>query len=149
MAESVPSYKIVAGTVARASAALPAAGAYDTAGTATAVSVLDRDFVSIWCTYTRGAADGRAKVKVIASADDGTTYATVLVTDGTTPSAAMPSYSDERNLPVSTGATAEEWMLPPLDVSCFTHIKVLGAESGVTGTPGALVITLASRRAVR
>ena len=53
--------------VARASAALPAAGAFDT--TPTALACPGFDFVTLYFTYTRGGAGGAFKFKVEASLD--------------------------------------------------------------------------------
>lgn len=150
MAESVPSYAKVAGTVVRASAALPAAGAYDTAGASFRVSVADRDVASLWCTYTRGAASGAASIKIYGSCDNGTTYALCTVIDPASYSTGTQLLAAAVfKLPVASGSGAEEWIVPNIDVSAFTHIQVLSAEYGITATPGTLAIALGSRRSVQ
>ncbi len=150
MAASVPSYAKTTGDVIRASAVLPASGAYDTAGASFIMNVNDRDTVSLWCTYTRGAASGAAKIKLYGSCDNGTTYAACTVVDPASYSAGTQTLvGADFKLPVATGASAEQWIVPNVDVSAFTHIMVLGAEHGVTGTPGTLVITVGSRRSVQ
>ncbi len=151
MAADSPSYAKVSGEVVRASAALPAAGAYDTAGATFRASVVDRDVVALWYTYTRGAASGSAKIKIFGSCDNGTTYAPMLIVDTTVaPVAGLQNLIVAQfQLPASTGAAAEEGIVPPIDVSGVTHIQVLSAEVGNTGTPGTLLLTLGSRRAGR
>ncbi len=149
MAAEIVSYAKIAGETVRTSAALPAAGAYDIAGATFRVNVKDRDVASLWCTYTRGAGGGAAAIKVYGSCDNGTTYALCTVIDpasyttGTQLLAAAVF-----KLPVAAGVPAEEWIVPNIDVSAFTHIQVLSAEYGVTGTPGTLAVLLGSRKSV-
>jgi hypothetical protein len=139
----------VTGEVIRASAALPAAGAYDTAGATFRANVSDRDTVSLWCEYTRGAASGGAAIKVYGSCDNGTTYALCAIVDPTSYSSGTQTLIGAIfKLPLATGASAEEWIVPNIDVSAFTHIQVLSAEYGITATPGTLQITIGTRRAV-
>ncbi len=148
--EVVPSYAKVAGTTIRASAALPASGNYDTAGATFRVNVRDRDVASLWCEYTRGAASGAAAIKVFGSCDDGVTYAQCTVVDPSSYATGTQLLAAAIfKLPVSASASAEEWIVPNIDVSAFTHIQVLAAEYGVTGTPGTLQVALGSRRAVQ
>lgn len=153
MAASSPSYAKVAGEIIRAAAAgaLPGAGAYDTAGASFVASVIDRDVASLWCTYTRGGASGSAKIKIYGSCDNGATFALCTIVDPATAVAGGVStlIGAQFQLPVSSGAAAEEYILPPIDVSALTHIMVLGAEVGATGTPGSLIVTLCTRRAAR
>ena len=79
----IASYAKVTGEAVRASAALAAAGAYDTAGASFVIKVADRDVASIWCTYTRGAANGSAKIKILGSCDNATTYAPMMIVAAT------------------------------------------------------------------
>lgn len=123
----------------RASAALPAAGAYDVAPTPVAVGAAAR--LRLFCTYTRGAAGGAFALKIQRSHDGGTTFVDDTVIDGTSLSAgAVNVFTLALKFPVAAGAGAEARGFL-VEVDADTHVRVAAAEYGVTGTPGTLAIT--------
>lgn len=133
----------------RASAALAAAGAYDTAATV-GLSALHCDKLGLSCSYTRGAAGGAAKIKVIVSCDNGATFVPLMMVDPTSYSAGVQTLIvAEFKLPASTGASAETYAVPPIDLSGYSHYQVLAAEYGITATPGTLALLGTQRQAVR
>jgi hypothetical protein len=121
----------------RASAALPASGAYDTAANATVLDVQTVHDVTLYCKYTPGATGGRFKLEVLAS-DDGVDYATLEVLDGSTLSAGViDSGALQTRSPASSGTTVEHRAYD-FNVRRAGWIKVIACEAGVTGTPGTL-----------
>lgn len=146
---AIDSRKIEGNFTLRASAALPASGAYDTTANMTAMSVLESDWVELYITYTRGAAGGACQFKVLSSPDGGTTYFERTVEDGSSlSSGAMDVFTAVHKLPVAAGASAElRTYIVPVDTA--THVKVIFAEYGNTGTPGTVVCLAAKRAAIR
>lgn len=144
-AAGIPVY-IGASRVARAvhlaSATLPAAGAY-TNQTAYAIPVGVKS-VSFILTYTRGAAGGQAKYRILVG--NGTEEGDLSVVDVTLvasqPFASQQMYGQVLlgEIPQSASAVSQE-----LTVNIqggWTTIRVIGAENGVSGTPGTLAIAL-------
>jgi hypothetical protein len=131
-----PSYAVRA-TFA-APTALPAAGAYDTAGAATKLDAPGATRAEVFVQYTRGAAGGAFKVKLLVS-DDGTNFFERTVVD-TAVSGASNVFTQEFKFPVAAGAPAELRTLL-LDVGMCVAFKLLFAEYGVAGTPGTLSAT--------
>lgn len=123
--------------VARASAALPASGAYDT--TPTTIDTGYAQGLELCVSYTRGTTGGAVKLKVQVS-QDGTAWYDRTVEDGASlSSGAMSCYVAEHKLPVSSGSTAELYTYV-VDVSTVRYARVAAAEYGATGTPGTCAI---------
>jgi len=130
----------------RASAALPAQGAWDTP---TEVAIAGIDAITLYITYTRGAANGAFDFQIQTSP-----YAVdVLVVEnwfsqslyapGTLAAGADTTSHDQRELVTytSTAAGAEPFVFGPIDLdSTVERIRVRARESGVTATPGTLHI---------
>lgn len=129
---------------ARASAALPAAGAYDTAGSVTAIDVLRGDAVELFVSYTRGAAGGAPKFKVLVSDDNILFYERTVEDGASLSSGAMLVFTAEHKLPAAASASAE-LRTYVIDVSTCGWAKFLFAEYGNTGSPGTLAATAALR----
>lgn len=128
----------------RASAALPAAGAYDTASTATVIDAKAYSFLELRINYTRGGVGGSAKFKVLVASDNTsqTVFYERTIDDGTiNVSSNGASYSNvytsEKQLPVASGAATESRTFI-IDVSTARYVKILFAEVGAVATPGIL-----------
>lgn len=129
-------------TVALASAALPAAGAYTTDGVAIACDEFDTAVFPF--SYTRGAVGGGVKVSADLSFDNGTTWIQVRqlqISAAVPPAEAMNFLVPRADKHLSSGATAETDYFE-VDLLLATHIKFKAAEYGVTATPGTLSATV-------
>jgi hypothetical protein len=126
----------------RASAALPAAGAWDAAPTEIAVPGLDA--IVLYVTYTRGAAGGAFDYQVQVSP-----YATAQgvvqnwFTQSLYAAAALAAGADAQSrlqreyvTYASTGAGAEAFVYGPIELEAVERIRMVCRESGVVGTPG-------------
>jgi hypothetical protein len=127
---------------ARASAALPAAGAFDT--TPTVLESSEYETVTFFCKYTRGAAGGKTKLRVDVSPESSGSnwYQASALAVGT-----VASGSDNASLIQrdgveygSTGAAAEMFVYGPIRIDNASRTRIAAAESGVVGTPGTLEI---------
>lgn len=132
---------------ARASAALPAAGAFD--ASPTEMVCADMEFVALYVTYTRAAAGGAVTFKIETSprTTDSLTLenwyqATILAGGAVVGGADTTSLlqRDETQY-TSTGAGAETFVLPIALRSTAERLRVACAESGVVGNPGTVQIT--------
>jgi hypothetical protein len=129
--------------IARASAALPAAGAYDAAPTELYCNTFET--VTLFFTYTRGGAAGAFAFRVDVSPDGTgatwfrqTLYAPANVVTG------ADSQSDFQREAVeygSTGAAAESFVYGPMTLGGVAErIRIAAAETGNVGAPGTLAI---------
>ncbi len=127
---------------ARASAALPAAGAFDASPTEMPCSGFNS--VMLFITYTRGAAGGDMQFKVegspVSSGDSW--FQQGLYAAGTVASGAdvVSNVQREEVEYGSTGATAEKVMFGPIDIRGCERLRIPAQESGVAGTPGTAAI---------
>ena len=131
----------------RASAALPAAGAYDSAPVSLPLSPTVAT-AYLHLSYTRGAVNGSCEVLVEGSVDGVTFYSLAVANGGgistgapTSSKARLPIYGLVYQLPVPPSASAITMTLP-VDVGGWTSVRITGAEVGVTATPGTLAVTL-------
>jgi len=137
---------------ARASAALPAAGAWETSPTELFVS--EASWLTIFLTYTRGAAGGAYDWQLEVSpyaitADvpagaqewgDVTAYAVGAVVAGVDTQSQM---QEEYVNYGSTGAAAEMNVFGPIHLGgAVERIRIRCRETGVVGTPGTLQIEI-------
>lgn len=129
-------------TVARASAALPASGAYDTTPTKVDLSPYAQT-LTVWATYTRGDTNGAARIKPEVSPDGVTWYRATLVDTstigGTAPDGVLATRALAYDLPVPAGASA---LLTShtVDVRGARFFRCAAAEVGAVGTPGTLAM---------
>ena len=124
----------------RASAVLPAAGAFDPISSAVAASLGDYSEAEIRVTYTRGAAGGKCAMTVWVSDREAGTYGARSIDDGTIDTADnVTSYSQ---VYVSAKVFPEPLDNAPLTVTYLVRVdtarymKVLFSEVGIPGTPG-------------
>ena len=137
--------------IARVSAALPAAGAFDATPLELFVNGADKMMLAI--TYTRGAAGGAMDFQletsiysvvgnVPAGAEewvDGSAHATGAVAAGVDTASLV---QDEVITFTSQGAAAESFAFGPLELNGgVERIRIPCRESGVVGTPGTAPIT--------
>lgn len=135
---------------ARASAALPAAGAWDATPTAMPCPYFEN--VTLSFTYTHGAAGGAfdwqietSPYSVAANAPAG---ASEWVTESIYAAGAVAAGADTTSLVqrelqsyTSQGAAAEDFSFGPIDLGgTVERIRVRARESGAVGTPGTLQI---------
>ncbi len=126
---------------ARASAALPAAGAYDTAPTEFRMSSLR--YLNLFILYTRGAAGGAYDflIEVSPDASGSAWYTVVLKTEATVVinTDAQSNVQREAIEYGAVGASAEGIMFGPLDLGrAVERVRIPFRETGVAGTPGTL-----------
>lgn len=132
---------VAASQTARASAALPASGAFDT--TPTEMNVSGFHYAMFYLTYTRGGAGGDVQFKIEASpvgAGDHW-YSIGTSSAGTTSSGADTVGNVQRGEVEygSTGAGAEKFTYGPIALGgCVERLRLVAQESGATGTPGTL-----------
>jgi hypothetical protein len=133
--------------VVRASAALPAAGAYDTeaAMVANAVDVRGARGVELFVDYTRGGVGGQFKVKLLGYNDDpapaaGAGFERTILDGASLASGVVNVFTFEAKFPVSAGAALEKRSLEFL-VERVAYVVFLFAEVGAVGTPGTLAAT--------
>jgi len=128
---------------ARAAAALPAAGAWD--ATPTEMACPGFQFVTLYISYTRGAAGGDMQFRIEANPDAaaGTWYRGGLYAAGAVASGG-DSLSNLQREDVeygSTAAGAETVIYGPLEIrGGMERLRVPCAESGAVGTPGTVSI---------
>lgn len=131
--------------IARASAALAAAGAWDAAPTTIVTAGADR--LTLFCNYTRGAAGGAVDIQILASPYSLTAGAPAGAAEWVTmtiyDAGAVVAGADTQSLMqreyltyTSQAAAAEAFTYGPLDISGIERIQVRARESGVVGTPG-------------
>lgn len=128
--------------VLRASAALPAAGAWDAAPTA--IEVMGWTEIALLCAYTRGAAGGSVRFKVEFSYDDAPTvfYQTTLYQAGALAAGADVNSSLQREdfLYTSTAAAIERFAYHLEIPSNVKTLRLTAREVGVTATPGTFAV---------
>jgi len=130
--------------VARASAALPAAGAYDD----TPLELYCPAFLhaALAFTYTRGAAGGKFAYKVeLATAKDPSTWIQFSLYEPGTVASGADTLSTQQREAVeygATGAAAESFALQFYLNGLWEKIRVSARETGVVLTPGTLKIDL-------
>jgi len=127
--------------VARASAALPAAGAYDAAPLE--LDCVDASVVRLNFTYTRGAVGGAFATRIETSPDGGTTwFRSAALAAGVVVVGVDTTNIFQRNVVSyqAVGATAENVELEVKLYNTVDAIRVSCAETGVVGTPGTLAI---------
>lgn len=134
----------------RASAALPAAGAWDTTPTETPVAGAEN--ITLSFTYTRGAAGGafdwQMEVSIYAVVGNVPAGASEWVTESIYAGGAVVAGADttstvQRELQsyTSQGAAAEDFSFGPIALDkTVERVRVRARESGVAGTPGTLSI---------
>ena len=120
---------------ARASAVLPAAGAYDTSPTAICMNTTRE--VAFLISYTRGGVAGAVTYKIEMTNDGTNWYQCADVME-----AAVVAGSDSLNLQqrsafsyTATGGSAEKFMSQSYVVSA-TFVRIVFKESGNVGAPG-------------
>jgi len=126
---------------ARASAALPAAGAYD--ATPTEMACPSFDFVTLYIKYDENAAavDGAVDIRIDISPDStgtvwhrGTAYSVGAVVAG---SDTTSNIQREEISYQAVGADAEYWVFGPVELrGTVERIRVAAQESGDVGDPG-------------
>lgn len=125
---------------ARASAALPAAGAWDAAPSELACPGFET--VTLFFTYTRGAAGGAFGFKIELSPNfaGATWHQAALYDAGAVASGADSASNIQRESIVygSTAAGAEGFAYGPFALNGVERIRVAAHETGVVGTPGTL-----------
>lgn len=135
---------------ARASAALPAAGAWDAAPTEMPSPYFDALTLSF--TYTRGGAGGAFDFQIETSAysvaANAPAGASEWVTESIYASGAVAAGADTTSLIqrelqsyTATGAAAEDFVYGPITLEgTIERIRIRARESGAVGTPGTLQI---------
>lgn len=135
---------------ARASAALPAAGAWDAAPTEMICAGFDEVILAF--TYTRGAAGGafdfQIETSIYSAAAVAPAGAAEWKTESILAAGAVVAGADTQNLVqrdyqgyTSQGAAAEDFTYGPLKLGAVVErIRVRARETGVVGTPGTLQI---------
>ena len=129
---------------ARASAALPAAGAYDLAPTEMPCPGFQKVMLSL--AYTRGGAAGAFAFRVETSpASSGAVWhRTVLINAPAVVPGADSQGDVQRNAMEyqATGAAIERFIYGPIDLGgAVERIRIAAAETGNVGAPGTLAIT--------
>lgn len=133
----------------RASAALPAAGAWD--ATPTEQNVAGASALRLSLTYTRGAAGGAFEFQVESSiyavvgnvpagASEWVTEPLFEVDTIAAGTDAVSLVQRESVSYTSTGAGAEDFFMMPIDLAGIERIRIRARETGVVGTPGTLSI---------
>lgn len=130
--------------VARASAALPAAGAYDAAPTELYCPGFDQVMLSL--EYTRGGAGGAFAFRVETSpASSGDVWHRTTLYAGAAVVAGADSQSDIQREAVeyqATGDPIEKFAFGPVKLAgAVERIRIACAETGNVGAPGTLKIT--------
>lgn len=126
---------------ARASAALPAAGAYD--ATPTEMVCVGAEFVTLYFTYTRGGAGGAFNFQVEVSPDATNWYDTATYEVGVLAAGADNTNRIQREITIyqAIGATAEMFVHGPVPLGGTVEtMRITCAESGAVGTPGTVEI---------
>jgi len=127
---------------ARASAALPAAGAYDAAPTE--MHCAGFETCALFISYTRGAAGGDMQFRVEVSPNSAGTvwnrssvYSPGAVASGADTTSNLQREAIEYG---STAAGAELFVYGPFDLRGASRMRVPCCESGAVGTPGTAAI---------
>lgn len=128
--------------LARTSAVLLAAGAFDVSPTV--LRIPDAVYMQLWFSYTRGGAGGSFRWKIEGSPNDtpvwyqfsyGTRPAIVAGTDN------VGATQQKEDVYQASGATIERFVVGPTPLTRgFEQLRVFGAELGAVGTPGTLEI---------
>lgn len=129
---------------ARASAALPAAGAYDSSPTSIATNNFN-EFTPLF-KYTRGGAAGAVTYKVEISNDNSNWYQIGELKSGTT-TAGSDTVDLQQRAEISytaTSASAESFTGPTFTVAA-DWFRIVCKESGNAGAPGTLAVTFTAR----
>lgn len=128
--------------IARVSAALPAAGAYDT--TPLILESPSAWFVTYYFRYTAGAAGGGFSFKVEVSPDSTPIWhQTTIYAPGTvTPGADTVSTLQREELDyLAVGVGLESFVYGPVDLRrTVERVRLFAKETGVTATPGTLAV---------
>lgn len=128
--------------VLRASAALPAAGAWDAAPTE--VVIAGMDWVTFVFTYARGAAGGAFEFRLEVSPDSsGTAWARSALYDPGVLAAGSDVNSAVQREELTyqaTGAAAEVFVYGPVRVTGLERLRVPAHETGAVGAPGTLAV---------
>ena len=133
----------------RASAALPAAGAWDATPTESSAALAST--VTLSFTYTRGAVGGafdwQMEVSPYAVAANVAAGASEWVTEAIYAGGAVVAGADTTSLVqgelqsyTATGAAAEDFVYGPIELNGVERVRVRARESGVVGTPGTLQV---------
>ena len=136
--------------ILRASAALPAAGAWD--ATPTELNVFGASTVTLSFSYTRGAAGGAfdwqlwtSIYSVVGNVPAG---AQEWVAESVLAVGAVAAGVDTQSLAqrdyqtyTSQGAAVEAFVFGPIELAGVERIRIRARESGAVGTPGTLQIT--------
>lgn len=126
----------------RASAALPAAGAWDS--TPLTIAMPMRELLFLFCTYTRGGVGGAVDIQIqVSPSSSGTTWASIATVNvGTITAGSDVQSRVQRGYYTyqATGASAESFAIA-LRILIPERIRVLAKESGAVGSPGTLAIT--------
>lgn len=131
---------------ARINDALPAGGAFD--GAPIEMYCSEKETVTLYCTYLRGASGGEVTLRVESSphAEDtaGANWFAITLYDADDVTVATDSLSQvqRENLQYSSvGATAESFTFGPIHLdNDVQRLRVIAAESGQTATPGDLEV---------
>jgi len=129
--------------VARASAVLLGAGAWDV--TPTVLTTAGMDYIRLVCTYTRGAAGGAFEMVIETSGESSgagweraTLYAAGVVAAGEDTTSTFQREGLEY---AATAAAAEAVNFGPLALNgTVERLRIAAHETGVVGTPGTLEI---------
>ena len=131
----------------RASAALPAAGAYDAAPLA--IECMGWTHMTLLCTYTRGALGGAVTFYLDLSYGPAPTvyYRMTCYQAGALAVGADVASNVQRETLTygSQGAAAERFAYDLIIPSNIKNIRLAAAESGVVGTPGTFAVNASFR----
>jgi hypothetical protein len=135
------SEKTTTAQTVRESAALAASGAFDTPISKPLSSYAKS--VTLWCTYTRGASGGCCKLRPEISLDGVTWYRPTLAqsSSAAAPFGTVPLLAQQYEGPVPANGSPLYFAVP-LDVAGARFIRIAAAESGATGSPGTLALSL-------
>lgn len=127
--------------VARATAALPAAGAWD--ATSTVITTAGMDHALIQCAYQRGAANGAFEIAVWVSPDSsGANWAQTTIYDAGAVAINTDTTSSIQREGIeygAVGAGVEAVVYGPLHLAgAVERMYIAARETGVVGTPGTL-----------
>jgi hypothetical protein len=135
--------------ILRASAALPAAGAWDAAPTVVAAARTSR--ITLYCSYTRGGAGGACdfqiqvspySVTALAPAGGAEWLPIAQYTGGILAAGADVQSRVQREYVTyqATGAGQEAFAFGPIEIEAIERVRVTARESGNVGAPGTLQI---------
>lgn len=129
---------------ARSSAALAAAGAFDTSPTALDMSNMGQ--IQFFLSYTRGAAGGSFDYKIELSPDGTNWYQQSAADADNVTTAADTTVETQRKLWLykNTSASAEKFASPIFSI-CSPWVRINVAEVGDTANPGTVAIQYFAR----